>query len=133
VQQVGGFMEELFIDQVDNELCLRLWREGYRVMEAGDADLLHRVGDVRKHRFPYPAYSVNHSALRRYYITRNRLWVGRMYRDDHPEHDRFERAQIRKDLVKIVLYEGEKTRKLAMMWRGWRDYRAGRLGEYPGR
>lgn len=128
--EVGGFMEALFIDQVDNELCLRLWRAGYRVVEAGDADLHHRVGDVRKHWLPYPAYSSNHSALRRYYMTRNRLVVGRMYRSDHPEFDRFERAQMRKDIVKIVLYERQKGRKLAMMWRGWHDYRAGRLGVF---
>lgn len=130
---VGWFMDDLFIDQVDNEICLRFWREGYRVVESGDADLAHRVGDVRKHRFPYPAYSSNHSAMRRYYIARNRLWVGSMYAVDHPEFGRFERAQLRKDIVKILLYEGEKGRKLAMIWRGWRDYRAGVLGPYPGR
>jgi rhamnosyltransferase len=133
LEAVGWFMDDLFIDQVDNEVCLRFWREGYRVLEAGDADLVHRVGDVRKHRFPYPAYSSNHSAIRRYYIMRNRLWVGRMYESDHPEFGKFERAQMRKDVVKIVLYEREKARKLAMIWRGWRDYRAGRLGAYGGR
>ena len=133
LESVGWFMDDLFIDQVDNEICLRFWRQGFRVLEAGDADLVHRVGDVRKHRFPYPAYSSNHSAIRRYYIARNRLWVGRMYASDHPEFGRFERAQLRKDILKIVLYEREKGRKLAMIWRGWRDYRAGRLGAYSGR
>ena len=130
LESVGWFMDDLFIDQVDNEICLRFWREGLRVLEAGDADLVHRVGDVRKHRFPYPAYSSNHSAIRRYYIARNRLWVGRMYESDHPEFGRFERAQLRKDILKIMLYERDKGRKLAMIWRGWRDYRAGRLGAY---
>ena len=130
LERVGGFMDELFIDQVDNEICLRFWRAGLRVVESGDADLVHRVGDVRKHRFPYPGYSSNHSAIRRYYIVRNRLWVGRMYESDYPQFGRFERAQLLKDVVKIVLYEAEKRHKLAMMWRGWRDYRAGRLGPY---
>ena len=37
---------------------------------------------------------------------------------------------MRKDIVKIVLYERQKGRKLAMMWRGWHDYRAGRLGVF---
>lgn len=133
LESVGWFMDDLFIDQVDNEICLRFWRQGFRVLEAGDANLVHRVGDVRKHRFPYPAYSSNHAAIRRYYIARNRLWVGRMYSVDHPEFGRFERAQIRKDIVKIVLYEHDKGEKLAMIWRGWRDYRAGRLGAYGGR
>jgi len=127
---VGGFMEELFIDQVDHELCLRLWDSGYRVLEAGDADLIHRVGYIRRHTFPFRAYSSNHSALRRYYMTRNRLWVARMYRDTHPEFGRLQRATILKDIAKITLWEDHKGRKLAMMWRGARDYRARRLGAY---
>jgi rhamnosyltransferase len=129
---VGWFMDDLFIDQVDNELCLRFWRAGLQVLECGDAHLAHRVGDLRKHRFPYPAYSSNHSAIRRYYITRNRLWVGRMYADDYPQFGRFERRQQIKDVVKIVLYEREKASKLAMVLRGWRDYRAGTLGAFKG-
>jgi rhamnosyltransferase len=133
LDRVGWFMDDLFIDQVDNEICLRFSRAGLRVLESGDADLVHRVGDVRKHRFPYPAYSSNHSPVRRYYITRNRLVVGRMYAADYPQFWRFERAQMLKELVKIVLYEREKGRKLAMMWRGWRDYRAGRMGPYSER
>ena len=132
LEHVGWFMDDLFIDQVDNEICLRFWRNGLRVLESGGADLIHRVGDVRKHRFPYPAYSSNHSAIRRYYIARNRLWVGKMYAEDYPQFGRFERRQQLKDVVKIVLYEHEKGRKLAMIWRGRRDYRAGRLGAYGG-
>ncbi len=132
-ETVGGFMDELFIDQVDNEFCLRLHRAGLRVVEAGDATLIHRVGEVRKHRFPYPAYSANHSALRRYYIARNRFAVGEMYRADYPEFRSFELAQLRKDVVKIVLYERQKCLKLRMIRRGVRDYRRGVTGPYPGR
>lgn len=132
LSRVGWFMDELFIDQVDNEICLRLRRAGLQVLESGDADLLHRVGQIRKHRFPYPAYSTNHSPLRRYYIARNRLWVGRMYAKDYPEFERFERRQMLKDVVKIVLYEDRKWAKLRMIRRGLRDARAGRLGAYPG-
>lgn len=132
-ERVGGFMEELFIDQVDNEFCLRLHRAGLKVMETGDAVLIHRVGDVRRHRFPYPAYSSNHSALRRYYIARNRLVVGEMYRQEHPEFRAFELSQMRKEVVKIVLYERHKYLKLKMVLRGIRDYRRGVLGEYPER
>jgi rhamnosyltransferase len=130
LERVGWFMDDLFIDQVDNEICLRFWRAGLRVVESGDADLVHRVGDVRRHRFPYPAYSSNHPPIRRYYIARNRLWVARMYAADYPQFARFERKQQLKDVVKIVLYEREKSQKLAMVWRGWRDYRRGVTGPY---
>jgi rhamnosyltransferase len=127
---VGGFMDELFIDQVDNEFCLRLHRHGLRVVETSEAELTHRVGDVRAHRFPYPAYSSNHSPLRRYYIARNRAVVGEMYADDYPEFGAFERRQMLKETVKVVLYEDDKLEKLRMIRRGLRDARAGRLGAY---
>jgi rhamnosyltransferase len=132
-EAVGPFMDELFIDQVDNEFCLRLRAAGFSVLEAGEAILNHRVGDVRFHRFPAPMYSTNHPPLRRYYMTRNRFYVGRMYWGSFPEFRRFERRQVAKDVVKVLLYEGQKREKLRMMARGYRDYRRGRLGPYPSR
>jgi rhamnosyltransferase len=128
--RVGGYMDELFIDQVDNEICLRLWRKGYKVLEAGSARLQHRVGNVKAHRFPYPAFTSNHSPLRRYYIMRNRLLVARMYKEDFPGFGRFELTQQLKETLKILLYERQKAEKFKMIYRGWRDYRKGRFGAY---
>jgi rhamnosyltransferase len=130
--QVGRFMDDLFIDQVDSEFCLRLQRNDFRVIRAGDAELIHRVGEVKEHHFPFHAYSSNHSPLRRYYITRNRFVVGRMYADDFPQYRRAELAHVPKDILKILFWEDSKWVKLRMMWRGWRDYRVGRLGAYKG-
>jgi rhamnosyltransferase len=127
---VGPFLEELFIDQVDNEFCLRMRAAGFSVIEAGEATLTHRVGEVRHHRFPLPMYTTNHSPERRYYITRNRFHVGGMYRGRFPEFRRFELRQVGKDVVKILLYERQKCLKLRMMARGYRDYRLGRLGPF---
>jgi rhamnosyltransferase len=127
-EKVGMFLDDLFIDQVDSEFCLRLARHGYRVIEVGGAVLQHRVGATTRHRFPYPAFASNHSPLRRYYITRNRFVVARKYRSDFPEYGRFEMRQMAKETVKILLYEASKTEKLGMMWRGYRDYRAGHMG-----
>ena len=123
-------MDDLFIDQVDCEFCLRLGLKGYRVIEVGGAILHHRVGAVTHHRFPYPAFTSNHSPLRRYYIARNRFHVAAMYRAEYPEYGRFEMRQMAKETVKILLYESSRLAKLHMMWRGWRDYRAGRLGKF---
>jgi len=132
-RETGKFMDELFIDQVDNEFCLRLSRAGYRIVVAGGAVLHHRVGALQRHLFPIPAYTSNHSALRKYYITRNRLLVGRMYWSDYPQYGRFELAQAIKEIVKIVLYESHKRLKLRMIWRGYTDFRHSILGPYQER
>lgn len=130
---VGPFLEELFIDEVDNEFCLRLRVAGYSVLEAGEARLSHRVGTVRFHRFPVPMYTTNHPPVRRYYMTRNRLYVGRMYRHSFPSYYRWQRGQIVKDAVKIALYEDRKLEKLRMMFSGMRDGLRGRLGVHASR
>jgi len=129
-EAVGGFDEGLFIDQVDNEICLHLHREGFEVLRCREARLLHRLGMTVKHTFPVTSYVTHHPAIRRYYITRNRLEVGRRYVDDFPEYRRRELHAMRREIGKIVLYEDEKWAKLLMSWRGYVDYRRGVKGRY---
>lgn len=131
-QAVGGFMEELFIDSVDDEFCLRLQQAGFRVVESGGTLLHHRLGKMRRHRFPWPCWTFNHSALRRYYITRNRLVVGTRYRSAYPHYWRMLLVYMAKDVAKILLYEQEKVQKITMMLRGVRDFMRGVLGPCPG-
>jgi len=131
-QAVGGFMEELFIDSVDDEFCLRLQQAGFRVVESGGTLLHHRLGKMRRHRFPWPCWTFNHSALRRYYITRNRLVVGTRYRSAYPHYWRMLLVYMAKDVAKILLYEEEKVQKITMMLRGVRDFMRGVLGPCPG-
>jgi len=128
-QKVGPFREELFIDFVDNEYCLRLRRQGFKVLRANRALLCHSVGDTRKYG---PFIATNHPPLRRYYKTRNRFLVNRLYRRDFPGHCLFDRVRLTKEIVSIILFEREKVAKLRMMWRGYLDYRHGCFGKYGG-
>lgn len=129
----GPFLDELFIDRVDNEYCLRLRARGYVLIRCRDAILVHRLGEITHHRFPIPAYVSHHSPVRRYYITRNSLWVARRYRSSFPDYYRLERRAFLKETLKIVLYERQKLTKLRMSFRGWRDANRNRLGPYsPG-
>ncbi len=123
----GPFRDDLFIDFVDNEYCLRLRRQGYSVLRADQAVLYHSVGDTRRYG---PFIATNHSPLRRYYKTRNRFLVIRLYRRDFPGHCLFDRVRLAKEIVSIILFEREKVAKLRMMWRGYLDYRRGCFGKY---
>ena len=76
-KDVGKFREDFFIDYVDFEFCLRLWRNGFLVMADSDSEVNHSLGTAAV--IKVWRYSINtstHSSVRRYYITRNRL---RMY------------------------------------------------------
>lgn len=128
---VGPFYEDLFIDFVDHEYCLRLKRKGYRVLQSNHAILRHSIGNnLRKINIVSKSIIIsNHSPLRRYYITRNRFWVSRKYH----EFRRFfwiDRRRFLAELVTIMLCERQKYEKLKMIFRGYVDYRRGKMGKF---
>ncbi|CAD6524481.1 glycosyltransferase family 2 protein [Paraburkholderia metrosideri] len=68
-QAVGPMEEDLFIDFVDLEWCIRARSKGYAVLGAPQLRLAHELGGepVKVFGRPYPS----HSPLRHYYLFRN--------------------------------------------------------------
>ena len=76
LDEVGGMLDELFIDYIDVEWCYRAQARGYTVFIAADARMSHMIGDQRVKFF---GRSISkHSPLRRYYLTRNSFLVLRL-------------------------------------------------------
>jgi rhamnosyltransferase len=76
LDDVGVMLDPLFIDYIDVEWCYRVQSYGYTLYVAADARMSHRVGDKRVRFF---GRSISqHSPLRRYYLTRNSLYVLRL-------------------------------------------------------
>ena len=73
LKEIGGMVDELFIDMVDIEWCLRARDRGYLSYGVCDAVMYHSLGDeplnVWGRTFP------RHSPLRHYYIARNSIWL----------------------------------------------------------
>lgn len=73
LQKIGYMREDLFIDYVDIEWCLRARHAGYRCFGACNATMAHNLGEApithlgRIH--------TNHSPLRQYYLFRNRIFL----------------------------------------------------------
>ena len=130
LEELGGFREDLFIDRVDNEFCLRARRHGWRIVQRKDAVLLHRMGDLRQVTFPVRCWVSDYSPLRRYYMVRNLLEVRREFGHEFPRVMALERAYWWRELVKIMLAEPRRLEKAKMMLRGWLDYRLRRFGRY---
>lgn len=129
VRTLGFFREDFFIDQVDYEFCFRLKAAGYRIVVVPSARLVHTLGvrTVAKF-FGRRVVCTNHSALRRYYIARNRLVLFRETRNL-----RFIAGQTQaavKELVKVALFESDKLPKFLMTLRGVWDGLRGRMGTY---
>ncbi len=118
-QRLGGFDETLFIDLVDTEFCLYLRRCGYAVVATAQAELQHTLGDVEQRRLlGIKTYPTHHSALRHYYINRNRIVLSRRYGRRYPSWLAYEWLGAAKLAIKALCFEPQRLRKLAHMLRG---------------
>lgn len=128
--KIGPFWDDLFIDFVDHEFCLRLNSHGYKVIETDDAILIHTIGtDLKQHNvFGVPLISSNHSYTRRYYITRNRFVVTDKYRHLYPSFNATDKKRFIAEIVTVLLFEKDKTKKIAMILKGLHHYMISKLG-----
>jgi rhamnosyltransferase len=80
-QKEGWFDEKFFVDYVDYDYCLMVRIHGWIIEKCTDAVLLHKPGDPGDYRvFGVRLFgTTNYSAARRYYRTRNVLWMLRKY------------------------------------------------------
>lgn len=130
-QKLGGFLEKFFIDCVDTEYCLRLKRYGFKIHRISTIVLEHHLGNVKKHSFlGFSFHPSNHIPVRRYYITRNRLWLWQEYKNDFPDFIAFEKKMTLYEIIKILLGEEEKCKKIIAILDGYRDYKKGIFGKY---
>lgn len=125
IQRVGTMREELFIDLVDDDFCLRMQRAGFRVVELTHIPMEHHLGEGRRQTRILCHEYVEHAPQRHYYITRNTLILQR----DYPEVRRLYRAKLRQHIKRVLLYDHtDKWEKLRAIIRGWQAYRRGKTG-----
>lgn len=130
-QKIGKFLEELVIDHLDHEYCLRLKLNGFRVLKTTRAVVLHTLGKASKKKFLFfHLYPTNHSPGRLYYRTRNRFYVDRMYKKSFPEYVREDRKNMLWEFIEMLLYDDNRWEKIRMMIKGYSDYRQNKMGRY---
>jgi len=128
--QCGWFEEELIIDCVDHEYCLRARSLGYTLAQCQQAVLLVAVGSTTCHQaFGLRINATHHSARRRYYMTRNRLVMVQRFWKQQPGWCYRTIRDVVQDTIKLVLVEKERWSKLRNTARGVHDAFCGRLGK----
>lgn len=126
---VGPFREDLFIDYVDVEWCLRARARGYRMIVTSTPTILHRIGDPRAHRFfGRRVLSSHHRPFRRYYMMRNRIILWKEFFRSERRYLLRDAKYLAKDTVKIFLYEEEKMSQFRNLCAGIRDGVLNRTG-----
>ena len=123
LRAVGPMREAFFIDYVDIDFCLRLARAGRRSAVVGAAVLDHRLGAPTRHRLPGGAAvtATNHSAPRRFFMTRNRARLWREQGRADPVWVVFDILAFGYQLLRIALLEQGRAGKLSAVGRGLLD------------
>lgn len=131
IKSVGGYKDELFIDYVDHEICLRLNKLGFNVELYDHYKVVHSLGNVNEKKFLWKkVYPTNYSYIRHYYRTRNRLYVYKTYGKNFPKYIRTEKMNFIKDVLKVILFENNKLKKIKYFILGYIDYKKNKLGKY---
>lgn len=74
---IGMMKDEYFIDNIDLEWCFRARARGYALYGTDRAVLFHRIGERSNNPLVSSGLMVQHSPLRSYFSTRNRLHLRR--------------------------------------------------------
>jgi rhamnosyltransferase len=130
--QVGLFEENFFIDYVDQEFSLRLFRAGYKAIQANTAILYHNMGNTTKQSFLGKELLItNNSSLRTYYFYRNGIAVYKKYFfSDFPwVLQNFIKGFIFY-MVKIIMFESNRKDKINKAWIGIIHGFIGKMGKY---
>ncbi len=128
---VGPMAEELFIDKVDTEWCLRAASRGWRLAGVPAARLQHRLGQ-RQIRLWFGRWRslALHQPFRYYYIWRNSLLVRR-----RPHATAAWKRADARQLLSLLLYFGVlapgRWARLRMMARGLADGLRAKSGAMP--
>jgi rhamnosyltransferase len=117
--EVGPFRDELFIDYVDFEYCLRLKENGYKIIAGRKIGMVHAAGNAKMHRVLWRRiWSYHHPPIRSYYRARNAFLLGCEYLWKDPRWAMHALMLPIKLLLKTVLCEEMKGRKLKYICMG---------------
>jgi rhamnosyltransferase len=131
-RRLGGFDERLFIDYVDNDFSLRVIAAGRTVAVSAGAVLEHRLGNRTRHvLLGHEMRPTHHSALRHYYIARNRVHLWRRHAFRHCAWAGFDAGFALYNLGRVLAFEDRRWLKVRAMLRGTWDGLCGRSGRCP--
>lgn len=128
---IGYFMDDLFIDLVDHEYCLRMKGSGYLIAQTKHPVMKHSIGSFSLHKLICRTFRAsNHSVGRHYYMVRNYIVIFRKYILLSPFFVVFLLYVRIRELLLVILFEEKKLLKLRAMALGlWHGCR-GRLGKF---
>lgn len=135
-EKIGRFKDELFIDLVDYDFCIKANINSLKILLFNDVYVKHALGEVflRTNIFTRKKkYKTEHNAQRAYYIARNYLYVSKQYGTIYPKEMgllHIINIVFIHDITKILIYEEDKFNKLKAKFMGLYHFLVNRFGKY---
>ncbi|WLT31325.1 glycosyltransferase [Geothrix sp. PMB-07] len=130
-ERIGGYNEEMFIDALDFDFCLRARQAGWQVWQVGNAFLYHELGDTHTVPRPFSQFYTLHSPTRRYYMYRNFLYLAKAHARNFPLFIIKSAIAHFLLLITILLFEKERGSSLSAIFQGVEDFFHNRMGAKP--
>ncbi len=133
-KKVGGFREDFFIYEVDIEMCYKLLSRGYHLYKICSVKMNHNIFDTPlKIKIFSKVYRIrkDDSPASKYYLVRNGLQMNKEFLRLKKEYgDLFPLFPL-KLLLKVILFENQKIKKIRYIIRGYIDYKKRSFGKCP--
>lgn len=114
-KEIGGFLDKLFIDEVDHEYCYRLIKNNYKILQNNKSILKHELGDIKVYKFyKIKIIITNHSKIRQYYMARNRVYIIKKYSNKRIQY----LGKVILKFIKVLLFEKDKIKKIKYNLKG---------------
>jgi len=130
---IGGFDENLFIDEVDSEYCYRAYHKGYQVVQFKNVFLEHSLGTKSYHKslktFRTTIRTL-HSPIRLYYMTRNFLYIKAKYKKQFPDAMVKRKQALLNNIKNNILYNKQRMLVCKYILQGYLDYKSNTMGKY---
>ncbi len=122
LESVGPFREDFFVDSVDQDLCLRLRRRGWKLVQDRDVRLSHQLGQARWHSiFGVRVRASHHQSWRLYDGARNSTILSREYLRLNPRWATVNAFQLAYWFLTIMAFEPPRQHRALLFLRGVRD------------
>ena len=128
---LGGFEQKLFIDEVDNDYCLKANLKGFKIIRFINIPLVHELGQNKEVIFFFKKYTIiTHPPIRTYYIFRNNFYIFSKYKYLFPEFVKSRKIMLLKVFIKILLFSENRIQNCRYIYSGIKDYFHGSYGSY---
>ena len=132
-KEVKGFEDKLFIDEVDHDYCLKLRKNGYKILISKEILMGHQIGEFYPGGLDDEAGDKRrtlHSPVRYYYMSRNVLYLCKKYFFTDIKFILARFYYLIKSLTKIILVYPDKLIYLRFFFAGIRDFSLSKYDKY---